>query len=53
MGDDPVEGGALVAVTVLASGELTEVPSGLGNHVVVELEDDATRLLIADRDVEL
>ena len=48
-----MEGGALVAKTVLAGGELTEVARGLGDHVVVELEDDAARGLAVDGDVEL
>ena len=53
VGDDTVEGRALVAETMLAGGELAEVTSGLWDDVVVELEGDATRGLVVDRDVEL
>ena len=53
VGDDTVEGGALVAETLLPGGELTEVTGGLGDDVVEEPEDDATRGLVVDRDVEL
>ena len=51
--DDTVEAGALVAEAVLACGELTEVPRGLGDNVVKELEDDATGGLSVDVDVKL
>lgn len=44
---------ALVAEAVLACAELTEVLSGLGNNIVVELEDDAPCGLVVDGDVEL
>ena len=53
VGDDTVEGGALVAETVLASGKLTEVASRFGDNIVVQLEDDATRGLVVDGDIEL
>lgn len=53
VGDDTVEGGALVAETLLPGGELTEVTGGLGDDVVEEPEDDATRGLVVDRDIEL
>lgn len=45
VGDDSVEGRALVAEALLASAESTEVLSGLGDHVVEEVEVDATLLL--------
>ena len=48
-----MEGRALIAVAILARGKLAEVARGLGDHVVVELEGDATRGLVVDRDVEL
>lgn len=48
-----MEGRALVAETVLAGGKLTEVASRLGDNIVVELEDDAARGLVVDRDIEL
>lgn len=44
LGDDAVEGRALVTETRLASAELTEVGSGTGNFVVVEVEVDASLL---------
>ena len=48
-----MEGRALVAETMLAGGELAEVTSGLWDDVVVELEGDAPRGLVVDRDIEL
>lgn len=48
-----VEGRFGVAVAVLASGELAEVAGGLGNYIVVELEDDATSGLAFDGDIKL
>lgn len=45
VGDDSVEGRTSVAEALLASAESTEVLSGLGDHVVEEVELDATRLL--------
>lgn len=42
-----------VSKAVLAGGELTEVASGLGDYIVVELEDDATLRLAGDGDIEL
>jgi len=39
-----VECRALVAVTVHASAELTEIASGLGDNIVEEVEDDAAGL---------
>ena len=48
-----MERGALVAETVLAGGELAEVLRGLGDNVVKELEDDATRRGVVDGDIEL
>jgi hypothetical protein len=43
--DDSVEGRALVAETLLASAESTEVLGGLGDLVVEEVEVDAALLL--------
>jgi hypothetical protein len=51
--DDAMEARSSVAVTVLASGELTEVASGFGHNIVVKLEDDAAKGLTVDGDVEL
>ena len=45
LGDDTVEGRALVAEALLAGAESAEVLGGLGNDVIVQLEVDATRLL--------
>jgi hypothetical protein len=45
VGDDSVERRALVAETLLASAESTEVLSGLGDLLVVEVEVDATTLV--------
>ena len=51
--DDTVEARALITETVLASGELAEVAGGLGDDIVIELEDDAARGLSADGNIEL
>lgn len=40
VGDDAVEGRALVTLTLLLVAELSEVLSGLGDNVVVQLEVD-------------
>ena len=40
VGDDTVEGRALVTLTLLLVAELSEVLSGLGDNVVVQLEVD-------------
>ena len=53
LGDDTVERGSLVAKAVLACGELAKVSSRPGHDVVEEREDDATRRLVVDVDVEL
>lgn len=44
---------ALVTETVLARAKLTEVLSGLGDNIVVELEGDTAQILAVDLDVEL
>lgn len=44
LGDDTVEGGALVPEAVLAGAEFQEVAGGLRDNIVVELEVDAARL---------
>ena len=48
-----MEGRALIAVAVLARRKLAEVARGLGDHVVVELEDDAAERLAVGGDVKL
>lgn len=42
-----------VSETILASGKLAEVPSGLWHNIVVQLEDDTAGRLVVDADVEL
>ena len=44
LGDDAVEGRALVAEALLAGAESTEVLGGLGDDVVEQVEGDATGL---------
>lgn len=44
LGDNAVEGRALVAEALLTSAESTEVLGSLGNNVVVEVEVDAAAL---------
>jgi len=53
VGDYAVELGARETETVLAGGELTEVPCGFGNHIVEQLEGDTTGGCAVDGDVEL
>lgn len=45
VGDDAVEGRALVAESLLAGAESAEVGGGLGDNVIEEVEDDAAVLL--------
>jgi len=53
VGDDTVEAGAGIAEAVLTGAELTEVPGGLGNIVVVELEGDAAGVGTVNSDIEV
>lgn len=53
VGDHTVETRAFVTEIMLVGGKLAEVPRGLGNDVIVKLEDDAPRGLPTDRDIEL
>lgn len=46
LGDDAVELGGLVAKALLAGRKSAEVLDGLGDDVVVEVEVDATGLLL-------
>lgn len=48
-----MEGRTLVSESVLASRELTEVFRGLGNDIVVQLEDDPASRLVVNSDIEL
>jgi hypothetical protein len=43
--DDAVECRASIAEALLASAKSTEVLSGLGDYIIVEIEVDATGLL--------
>jgi hypothetical protein len=45
LGDDAVEGRARVTEAVLAGAELAEVPGGLRNNVIEEVNVDTTALL--------
>lgn len=51
--DDTVEGGTLVAETLLASGQGAEVLSGLGGGLAIQANDDAAQGLIAVLDVKV
>lgn len=44
LGDDTVEGRALVTLTLGKLAELTEVLSSLGDVLLEEVEDDTARL---------
>lgn len=48
-----MEGRSLVAIAMLSSRELAEISGGLGDDVIVELEDDASGRLVVNLDVEL
>ena len=48
-----VESRTGVSVAILASGELAEVAGGLGDDIVVQLEDDAASVLVTDFDIKL
>lgn len=51
--DDTVEARAGVAKALLAGAERAEVGGGLGDDVIVELEDDAAGRLLVDGDVKV
>ncbi len=42
-----------VSEAVLASSEFTEVTGGLGDHIVVQLEHDATERLLVCGNIKL
>lgn len=48
-----MEGGILVAKSVLTSSEFTEVLGRLWDDIVVELEDDAADRLAVDGNIKL
>ena len=51
--DDTMEGRALVAETLLSSGQGAEVLGGLGDGLAVETNDNAAGRLVANGDVEV
>ncbi len=51
--DNTMEGGSCVSETILASGELTEIPGGPGDDIIVEFEDDAASTCTVNSDIEL
>ena len=53
LGNDTVETASFVSLSLPAGSKLTEVFGGLGNNIVVELEDNATGGLVADGDIKL
>jgi hypothetical protein len=53
LGNDTVETRALVSVAILTSSELAEVAAGLGHYIVIEFEDDAGGLVVANFDIKL
>jgi hypothetical protein len=52
LGNDTVEPGSFVTITVLARGELTEIFGRLWHDVVEQLERDAASGFVVDADVE-
>ena len=48
-----MESGALVAKALLTGAKSTEVFTGLGDHIVVEVEVDATLLVCEDVSEEI
>jgi len=46
LGDDTVEGRVGVAETLLTSAQSSEVLSGSGSYIIVEVEEDTTGLLL-------
>ena len=48
-----MESASFVSKSVLASREFTEILGGVGDNIVVELEDDPTGLLAVDGDIKL
>lgn len=48
-----MERASLIPEPLLACAKLTEVPGGLGNDVVIDLDDNSTGFLVGDGDVEL
>lgn len=43
----------LVSLTLFLTGELAEIAGGLGDDVIVELENNAAGTLAIDSDIEL
>ena len=53
LGDDAVEGGTSIAVSLLASAESAEVLGALGGNVSAELHDDTLFLRKASREKDI
>ena len=53
LGDHTVEGGTLVAETILSSRKFPEVSCGFGDDVIIQLENDSTSGLTSDGNVKL
>jgi len=53
LGNHTVEGGTLIAETVLASRKFTEVSCGVGDFVIKQLKNDLASMSAIDGDVKL
>ena len=53
VGDDPMNGGAGKAVSMLSGGKFTEVARRYGGDVVKQPKDDTTNVPAINRDVKL
>jgi hypothetical protein len=53
LGDHTVEGGILVAVTILASRKFPEVSCGYGDDGIIQLKNDSTSRSTIDGNVKL
>lgn len=47
-----MERGPFIPKAILSRAQLPEVPSGLGDDIIVQLEDDPTSGFVVDVDVE-
>ena len=53
LGNDTMEAGASISVSILTGAQLAEVPRGLRHDIIKKLEDDAPCGRVVDSDVEL
>jgi hypothetical protein len=53
LGNDTMEAGASISVSILTGTQLAEVPRGLRYDIIKKLEDDAPCRGVVDSDVEL